>query len=1591
MADWEEAPMKVTDRNIRQFADTSNLYVPKDTFSEDEMKQELAQLEIKHLESQGWEAAPSGAPAGHSSTSFDLSGWEEAPAKKGSSLKDKLVGAGETAGSMLSSAVGMVAGGLAGIPAAAIGGSESGANTVKKVTDALTYQPRSDKGKEYMNDVGSFLESGIEKATPWMESAIKGIPLVGDQISDEQRAALSRGASEVGANFIPLEGVGALKRFKKTNPAAEAAARRIQERVEPTVEASPGTLATADDFAAFNPYDVGGHVSEAQAGRQTVLDSQQGDLFGSQTLEMPPETPRGDLDVTGGLTADEPMGSLRNRNEPSSYIGEPVPYDPTTPPELYRGRGGVVDHGETFEQWKARHEDVTNPEAQAAQYNLYRQERDFPANTEMADAMKAAEENAAYKQYEAQQKTLKEAAFKEIESLKERRLVEMENQRQLEIARQAGQLDLLELQREGDKSVMSPRATEFLSDAIRSGSLKTALDTIGSMHDNAMYRTLAKYLGDKLDGIKARFHDTPIMQAGDRAYTGYFDAGKNEVGFSRHGAISPHTVLHETTHALTSHFLRVNPAHFLSRGMRNIYEQVKGRRGFEQFKHIVNEREHLAEAFSNPEYQSWLKKQFVSPQGVLRTAWDKFVNVVRNMLGIKDREMANALAHTIDIGKRIVDQSPEKFRNNAKEQLRGVGLNKKLIDLMATERPRPVGEEPRMIEPYKKLPALGHAVEDFAFFQKTPEEIIQLAQSHDDIPKGVVEKAAQQLQAGGLFESLKTRNPVVKYTYERVTRAFQEANERVQTELLDRNRGLKEHMRDLSIFEKAEIWLEMMLHEGQELLTGDQLARMGYNEKQIALYQRYHELGEQFFHELNARRAAMGLKPIDKRIAHIAGLFAGDFSRMVFKEVVNPGTGKVTQKIVGRVAGNTKWEMRRAEKWMREQYPEYTFGPIDYHHLGKRTPDGRKMGNTAADRFAGLMEAINFIEKSDSDFKAVMDSYRDYVRSDAVNFLNATRTAKAKVKEAGGILGSEGNKAWESHEKNAIEGMKAQLAYFEQGYSWMAMQKAVEDISKVTSDESVATRMPNAVKWSSAYVDHALGRKPGFLTDAANGVLNVVGQGLGVGHTNFTKMSNKVKHLMMQKFMGFYNFPFTVTQLMQPVQVHPAMLTLLKQRGLDLSVATSQVKATSTYLASLHPSLKERASAFDRQAIDYANKYGIFDVKLSDHTNDINSSPIKENFDRYVGDLNISAPEHLTRGTSFFFYSHLLKEAGIPAKDIFSAAENLTNFTMTNYHFAERPLVYNHLGWIGDIASTLTRYKHNQLSQTAFYAREGVRGMREGNLTAGAPLAVFLGAALAFGGIVGFFGYNEVDALYTKLSEHVLKKPDTLTNVLMTYDVPEVLTHGIFSMLGLDMSSRFSHANTIPDSIPGAIMPYGSALLDMAKAGYGVATDPLNEIAQKRAAKSFAPQSVQGQLENDLFTKKIGPDKNLYLNPRDLQGRAMRTDKEVQMRGFPWGMRSLRESKELAGNYSDSVIRQGNANIRDDIMANAEELYTSGQLTSEKARELAKKYVEHEGTGFGQSLSTFAKNQRLTQLQRQMINGSIFDKKRAAVRANAAK
>lgn len=944
---------------------------------------------------------------------------------------------------------------------------------------------------------------------------------------------------------------------------------------------------------------------------------------------------------------------------------------------------------------------------------------------------------------------------------------------------------------------------------------------------------------------------------------------------------------------------------------------------------------------------------------------------------------------------------PQAIRDGVKslrDRFKKKGVPDALASRLAQEAGDPKKEAPVLDSSVVALreSRLSKGLGDVVMIADRPVSEVQevVRQWGEDIERKPVQEA---IENGGVYRGMDTKHPLVKYATERLNRA-QQAGVKWVRDLITGDDGLKNHMRAIDPTEKGEIWQLMQAYEGQRHFSRQELLDAGFNEKQADFYQKFRDVDEQMFNMINDARRAKGLPEMDRRIAHIAGRFTGDFRVFVKRPKLNKSDDMVLDKdgnmageAVAHIGANTRRSLNNIVKQMKAAHPDWEFGEVQYKRM--------EGGNSMSDKFEGYMELLNIISKGDSHMKDVIDTYADIVRTESNKYLSTLNHAKPKKSWAGGLKGSEGNKEWLDDVKNAEEGMKSHLSYLEQGISWVEMQKAIEDVKQV-QQTAMEAGMDNAAAWTTAHINHTLGRQ-GKLGDMANWVLSEVGKNTGLGHTNLLNAANWTKGRLMQKYMGFWNIPFTVTQLMQPLQSIPPMALLLKNRGVEYSAAISGTKAMWTMMKLGYDNSLKREGAqpftgFELEALDYAHKHSVFDVQLLDHTKDINQSKGSELFDKYVAEANIRWPEMFTRGTAYMFYVHALKDTGMSRAEIFGAAENLTRMSMVDYTPHGRPKMYN-LGWMGDMASTLTRYKHGNFNQLTLYAREANHGLRRGEFRQLQPMLAHFTAAVAFGGLKGIVAYNSFDLVYQQLSEAIWGEPDTLTDMLtrngnlfmnvtkgwinrdQSAKMSDALTFGAPSLLGVDMSSRFSNAKLIPESTLEFLFPFGTGLMDMGASAWQLAKQP-NEWNAKVAAKTWVPSSLTGAAENMMFTEDKPDGTKHVLNSRvgNRAGNGMYDRDESAYDKRMWGFRDLRESKELDRVYQRTTIQMKETEMRGKIVEKAFKDRLSGNLTAEKLKEYSQKYVALKGNpdNFTRDLVQKIEDQKLTAEQRLLKQNS---------------
>ena len=187
---------------------------------------------------------------------------------------------------------------------------------------------------------------------------------------------------------------------------------------------------------------------------------------------------------------------------------------------------------------------------------------------------------------------------------------------------------------------------------LNEGNLRGALHALSIMSSNSRVSNIARVLSESLEvsNTKVKVTNNLKDEVGERV-AGFFEPKTNTVHVDSEIGINPHTILHETTHALTSHII-ANKSHPLTKQLNKLFNNTKdmldtayGAESLDEF---------VAEAFGNPEFQQ--KLAGINPKGSPLSSLQQFFgsisNFIRGKLGLKTRPVtaldeADALIHAM--------------------------------------------------------------------------------------------------------------------------------------------------------------------------------------------------------------------------------------------------------------------------------------------------------------------------------------------------------------------------------------------------------------------------------------------------------------------------------------------------------------------------------------------------------------------------------------------------------------------------------------------------------------------------------------------------------------------------------------------------------------------------------------------------------------------------------------------------------------------------------------------------------------------------------------------------------------------------------
>lgn len=233
---------------------------------------------------------------------------------------------------------------------------------------------------------------------------------------------------------------------------------------------------------------------------------------------------------------------------------------------------------------------------------------------------------------------------------------------------QTGEGDMLG--RGGSNDQIDPFDRDLLLDIAMGKGTKDVLSRIAAESANPQYRELAKSLMaanlkttiEFGDSTGAKFAVKGIAAA--KFAAGYKPKADQVLLFMPKGAET--SILHELVHAST--FKAIRSGGLAARQMTDLYHHVEQTGTMKGLYAMENLDEFVAEAFSNPQIQGMLRDITAMPQGsAFKNAWDKFVAIVRSILGLKN---ATALDQVMQAGAALMEENAE-IRASEQETLAG--------------------------------------------------------------------------------------------------------------------------------------------------------------------------------------------------------------------------------------------------------------------------------------------------------------------------------------------------------------------------------------------------------------------------------------------------------------------------------------------------------------------------------------------------------------------------------------------------------------------------------------------------------------------------------------------------------------------------------------------------------------------------------------------------------------------------------------------------------------------------------------------------------------------------------------------------------
>lgn len=1110
--------------------------------------------------------------------------------------------------------------------------------------------------------------------------------------------------------------------------------------------------------------------------------------------------------------------------------------------------------------------------------------------------------------------------------------------------------------------------SDKLKQKVREGDYNGALDHIAKEGPSAFSREVASLLravNDQFLTIESVDKLAIVNDKGQlRAPRGTYEPTKHKISVRDSMASGDYQViLHEGVHSATAAILdasldprlngkltpnQVTASRKLISTFREISRKVKegkidGTINGKQHYGLTSHHEFIAEAFSSPSFQTFLKGIQLDFPRV--SAWNVFVNSVRKMLGLSVDKL-NALESTLSIGADLIKSSSVEGRDiyvgyKSSDTVQGT----RVLASEAKDNLAKMNGWDKYI-PNEKLdyPSVREQLVGVPDLKETPGYLFT------------------NILASGKMQSWMLNHPVVKAIVDSTTGYINNAKLASEKSLFDQNTGVIAQLRRMeNLFSPGDamaVISERLKAQSNKEYTPN------LTPEQLKVYQMLDDMFKDRATKINTVLESMGRKPIKALENYFPARWKGEFVTAMWERRADGTKGR----LLTYVRETSRGEASKAAEYLNSNYgSDFIIGDVEHMPAIGRN----KFQESVSSAHASFEQLLDLIGSEDPMSIKALEAIERMAEKQAMDTMNTKRHFKFKS----GVEGSLGDKGWKSPKENYYDSKQSLVSYIETVDQWLAAHQINDFMKQLEADKGVDA--PKAIGFGRQFIDHSFGYadQSRAFKEIQNAISRVTGKDASQQRNAVMQYANVQTGL----YLGYYSPRGGVQNIIQPLTaVLPKMVEIAGRGGSKdvfspMFIAMLEAGAFLPYSITKGNFGKSARSIFGKESAaiwDYAVERHIVDPHLVESAGFFKSKGGQMTYD-VIANKSIYVTEAFSRYAAFSSLYRHMRASGLDINTALRTAEDVSRELMVNYEPYAKAQVFDKAGLVGQMGGRLQSYKVNQLTQFVDYLQQAKKeGRYEG-------LSSYLGANIAVAGAVGMIGMDVAEALWdlVQLVDQNMGNPTISVQENSPKELSLNLPHpiavgGLSYLTNKGLFGAFS-TQLIGDNAWQSMFPIYYGIGNQIAGIPKLASDVDTTFAS--GLQAFAPASVKPMIEEKYLTDEEGKIKSANTGRVVYQKRP----NEQAVGNVPTlerGETSLRSS--LVFNREKSIKDSKEALLKGLQKLYTDPKYEKSDTMQKAAQRKVDKFIEFGGTP--KELNTRLLDYIEGNAARNQINASLF-------------